>query len=91
MNSSKAHALVRHSTLATLLVGAALLMGACSTAPVAGVTGASSDKTYTYSELHQMMVKIAREPELVSSMGPIADTPPVLADLGVSTTLAVNP
>jgi hypothetical protein len=38
-----------------------------------------------------MMVKIAREPELVSSMGPIADTPPVLADLGVSTTLAVNP
>ena len=69
MNSPIAHVLSR-STVATLLVGAALLLSACSTTPSARVQSPAdkSDKSVAFLKLHNEMVRLASEP---SSWGEI--------------------
>jgi hypothetical protein len=69
MNSPIAHVLSR-STVATLLVGAALLLSACSTTSSAGIQPPAdkSDKSVAFVKLHNEMVRLASEP---SSWGEI--------------------
>jgi hypothetical protein len=87
MNSQSTLSLVRRSSVAALVAGAALLLGACSTTPVAGVP--PGEKTYSESELHQMMVRLAQEP--APGTGPIGATAASSGDLGGNRTLAANP
>jgi hypothetical protein len=88
MNSQSALSLARRSTLAALVAGAALLLGACSTTPVAqGPVEKTAEKTYSYAELHQMMLKLSQEPAPAS----VATMASSSGDLGGSRTLAANP
>ncbi len=59
MNSPIAHAFSR-STVATLLVGAALLLSACSTTSTARLE-APADKSVAFLKLHNEMVRLASE------------------------------
>lgn len=72
---------MRRSAVATLLVGAALLLSACSTTTA---SREPAEKAVTYQQLHGMMVKLAHE----SSGG--ATTASAM-DMGASSTLASNP
>lgn len=83
MNSSLARVSVRNSTVAALLAGAALLLGACSTAPIAREP---SERAVSYAQLHGLMVKIAYEGDRI----PVATTA-APTDLGGSGTFATNP
>jgi PBP1b-binding outer membrane lipoprotein LpoB len=88
MNSSNPRALVNRLTAAALLAGAALLLGACSTAPAAQVP---LEKTVTYKELHSLMVKLAHEPAQRGTALPEAKLAMLSGDLGGSSILAANP
>lgn len=90
MNSASAISLVRKSTVAALLAGAALLLGACSTAPVAAKADRPVEKTVTYKELHSLMVKLSQEPALgtVSSGGSLTSLSS--GSLGGGSVVAVN-
>jgi hypothetical protein len=93
MNFTHQSLLVRRSTAAALLAGAAVLLGACSTVPVASREQPSEkpDRPVAYSELHQMMVKLAAEPVLWNDVRPGESLPPPASDVGASGTLASNP
>lgn len=89
MNSSKARALVRQTSVATLLAVAALSLCGCSTT---SVSLAPEEKTVTYKELHSLMVKLASEPSVVaSSASKVAALPTASGSLGASAILASNP
>jgi len=83
MNSHSALSLARRSTIAAFLAGAAVLLGACSTASVAS----APQKTYSYAELHSMMVKLVQEPAPESAVRPTE----AMAASTVGRTLAANP
>ena len=87
MNSASPLAHVRRSTLAALLAGAALLLGACSTASVAREP---LEKTVSYKELHGIMTKLAEQPAYGSSQHQTVALSKLSSDLGAGTTLAAN-
>jgi len=88
MNSSNPRALIHRLTAAAMLAGAAVLLGACSTTPVAQVP---LEKTVTYKELHSLMVKLANEPAQRGAALPEAKLAMLSGDLGESPVLASNP
>jgi hypothetical protein len=72
MNSSKKTSLVLRSAAVTLLAGAALLLGACSTAPSAKLPSAqdsaqastptpTTEKGVTFARFHSEMERLAHE------------------------------
>ena len=88
MNSTKARALVRQTSVATLLAVAAISLCGCSTT---SVSLAPEEKTVTYKELHSLMVKLASEPSVVGSDSKVAALPTTSGSLGASAILASNP
>jgi hypothetical protein len=87
MNSASSVALVRRSTLAVILAGAALLLGACSTASVSSVP---LEKTVSYKQLHGLMTKLAEEPAYGSAQHQTVALAKLSPGLGSGTTLASN-
>jgi hypothetical protein len=93
MNSSIAQALSRRSTVATLLVGAALLLSACSTTSSARVESPadkSADKSVSFLKLHNEMVRLASEPSSWGEIRPAGSVVTASADLHGGSDLAVN-
>lgn len=88
MNTQITRALIRKSTVATLLAIAAMAVSGCSTTPLSMATG---EKTVSYKELHGMMVRLAQETTQVSVVGPVAVDITASTDAETSRTLAVNP
>lgn len=75
MKTPLTRALLRQATSAALIAGAALFLGGCATQ---ATSREQSEKTYSYSELHGMMVKLAHETATASTMAPaevVAATP----------------
>jgi hypothetical protein len=89
MNSPIAQALSRRSTVATLLVGAALLLSACSTTSTARLE-APADKSVAFVKLHTEMVRLASEPSSWGEIRPAGTVETASAGLHGSTDLAVN-
>jgi hypothetical protein len=89
MNSSIAHALSLRSTVATLLVGAALLLSACSTSPSARLE-APADKSVAFLKLHNEMVRLASEPSTWGEIRPAGTVVTASTDLHGGSDLAVN-
>jgi hypothetical protein len=74
--------------VATLLLGAALLLGACTTASLAREP---SEKSVTYAELHGMMVRLAHESAQAGAERQVAALKAPSAVLDGTGTLAANP
>ena len=83
MNSPKKTSLVLRSTAVTLLAGAALLLGACSTAPSARTSHSqdsaqastptpTTEKGVTYARFHSEMERLAHENSDWGAVGPSA-------------------
>jgi hypothetical protein len=89
MNSSLAQALSRRSTVATLLVGATLLLSACSTTSTARVES-PADKSIAFVKLHNEMVRLASEPSSWGEIRPAGTVETASADLHGGSALAVN-
>jgi hypothetical protein len=90
MNSSNSQALSLRSTVATLLVGAALLLSACSTTSTARVEQPSTDKSIAFQKLHNEMVRLASEPSTWGEIRPAGTVVTASADLHGVSDLAVN-
>jgi hypothetical protein len=75
-------------TAAALFAGAALLLGGCSTAPVAKQP---SEKPVTYIELHRQMLRLAETGNAESTPGSLVTLPARSTDLGGAASLATNP
>ncbi len=92
MNSPIAHAFSR-STVATLLVGAALLMSACSTTSSARVepTADKSEKSVAFLKLHNEMVRLASEPSSWGEIRPAGTVTTASLPDHRGTDLASNP
>ena len=67
MKTPLTRAILRQATVATLIAGAALFLGGCATQ---SASREQSDRSYSYSELHGMMVKLAHETATASTMAP---------------------
>jgi hypothetical protein len=91
MKSPIAQALLRRSTVATLLVGAALLLSACSTTSSAGITQPNTDKSVAFLKLHNEMVRLASEPSSWGEIRPAGTVAIASADLHGNSSLATNP
>jgi starvation-inducible outer membrane lipoprotein len=89
MNSSITQALSLRSTVATLLVGAALLLSACSTTSTARVES-PADKSVSFLKLHNEMVRLASEPSSWGEIRPAGTVVTASADLHGGSDLAVN-
>jgi hypothetical protein len=92
MNSDTSRSISRRSAVATLLLGAALLLNACSAttamrAPVEATTAMRepTEKPVTYEQLHRMLVKLANE----NALG--GNSTATVSDVGATGTLASNP
>ena len=70
-----------------MLAGAALLLGACSTASVAREP---LEKTVSYKELHGLMVKLAEEPAYGTAQHQTVALAKLSPTLGAGSTLAAN-
>lgn len=88
MNSPKVRAFVSLPTVATVLAGAALLLGGCATTTASREPG---EKSVTYPQLHRQMVKLAEESGKGGAARPIEALSTASADLVASPTLASNP
>jgi hypothetical protein len=82
---------MRRSAVATLFVGAALLLSACSTTTARTLTPTATtaaseqvEKPVTYEQLHGMMVKLVQESAIGAATASTVDS-------GASGALASNP